>query len=77
MSIPFYCRRCQEMLGPRDEDCPFCGDSATPLDDLADEAMRQMAELGMQDYAHTVAVLRERAFAPRGNPLPNVRSAEV
>lgn len=60
MTIPYYCRRCQEMLTPKDEDCPFCGGTTTPVDELADEAIRELSCLGLHDYAHVLALLKEK-----------------
>jgi hypothetical protein len=37
MSVPYFCRRCSEMLTAEQEHCPFCDGVATPVDELIDQ----------------------------------------
>jgi hypothetical protein len=73
--IPYFCRRCSEMLADGQDQCPFCDGMATPVDELIDEASRELGCLGMHDHARAIALLTERA--PLKSAMPNLRSGEV
>jgi hypothetical protein len=52
--IPYFCRRCSEMLADGQDQCPFCDGMATPVDELIDEASRELGCLGMHDHARAI-----------------------
>jgi predicted amidophosphoribosyltransferase len=33
IDVPYYCRRCDEMLSNGQMVCPFCDNDATPIDE--------------------------------------------
>jgi hypothetical protein len=73
MSIPFYCRRCEEMLANGQDQCPFCDNpNPTPIDELIDEGASELGRLGMFSHAKAIVLAAETLRYKGSDETPRV-----